>query len=82
MSKTINFLKSWIGRIATHPTTVKAAHTFWQSFLATFLVGIFAVKDSATLYSLVVASLATGFSALKSSLMALRQPVTIPGEEA
>jgi hypothetical protein len=81
MQKTINFLKSWGQRIATHPTVIKAFHTFWQSFLAVLLAGIFSTHSISELFVLVSAALAAGLSALKSYAVSLREQVTIPGEE-
>lgn len=59
---------------------VRAFHTFWQAFLATFILGLLPVVSDilnhvpisgseAALIALVVASLAAGFSAVKNILV-------------
>lgn len=59
----------------SNPTITKAIHTFLQSFLATFVVGIsgilgtHSIKDAETaLIALVVAALAAALSATKSAV--------------
>lgn len=84
MQKTINFLKSWVKRIATHPTTERVALTFVEAFLGVLLAGIASTKSLSALWVLLSAAFAAGFSAAyhtaKNTLK--NPPVNIPGEDA
>ena len=66
----MNNVKSFLKALASNPTVVKAAHTFWQAFLAALLVGIFAVHDLKGAQALLLAAIAAGASAVKSQLVA------------
>ena len=57
---------------------VRAAHTFWQAFVAVFLLGIFGILSTvlsthnlsdatSALIALVIAAVAAGLSALKNA---------------
>lgn len=61
-----------------HPQVVRPFHTFWQSFLGVFLVGISPILNDianhhysdakVALYALVGAAVAAAFSAVKSQI--------------
>lgn len=65
------------------PTVSKAAHTFWQAFLAVFMLGVPMVVHALNqhqiavakglLISLVTASLAAGLSAAKTAFVSWRE---------
>lgn len=74
-------MKALLLKLWHDPLVNKAAHTFWQTFLALFLVGISGIARSllkthnisgaeSALLSLVVASAAAAFSAVKTSVVA------------
>lgn len=64
MKKVKNFLVSRVRQLLAHPTVVKLLHTFWQSFLAVWLVNGFKLDKV-----VFTAALAAGFSAAKSVLL-------------
>lgn len=72
MKKIIDFIKA-------HPLISKALHTFWQSFIAVFIVGLTPIVQNvlngnidlakAGIIALITASVAAGFSALKTYIL-------------
>lgn len=65
MQKVTDFLRSLATEVWSLPTVVKLVHTFWQSFLAVWLVGGFKL-DKVTL----AAAVAAGLSAVKTAVVA------------
>lgn len=71
-----NFIKKIADFIKAHDTLERALQTFWQTFLAIFLVGILPVIDlifagnfeatKLALIALVSSAIAAGLSALKT----------------
>lgn len=71
-----NFIKKIVDFIKSHDTLERALQTFWQTFLAVFLVGILPVIDlvfagdfegtKLALIALVASAIASGLSALKT----------------
>jgi hypothetical protein len=67
--------------MAAHPILAKALHTFWQAFVAVFIVGLTPIVTLVTngnikegfyaLLALVIASGAAGLSAIKSYIKKL-----------
>ena len=73
--------KSIIKAINSNDAVMRVVHTFWQSFLGVFLLGITTVLSSllsthnfsdarSALVALVVAAVAAAFSAVKAALVA------------
>lgn len=75
-----NFIKKVVDFIKSHDTLERALQTFWQTFIAVFLVGILPVIDlvfagdfegtKLALTALVISALAAALSALKTYIKA------------
>lgn len=71
-----DIIKKIVEFVKKHDTLERALQTFWQAFIAVFLVGILPVIDlifagdfdatKTTLYSLIIASVSSALSALKT----------------
>lgn len=79
MKQTLNFLKLWSARILTLPTVVRLLHTFWQTFLAVWLVSGFAINKVA-----LTAAIAAALSAAKTVLVQTvkENQINIPGQDS
>lgn len=64
MNKFKSFLSKWVSEVIHSPVTIKAFHTFYQSFLAVWLLSGLKV-DKITL----IAAGAAGLSAVKTYLV-------------
>jgi len=74
-----NFFKKIKNFVVSHPILSKALHTFYQAFIAVFIVGLTPVLTSTlngdietaklAILSLLSASLASGISALKTFIV-------------
>lgn len=75
-----NFIKKIVDFIKKHDALERALQTFWQTFIAVFLVGILPVIDlifagdfeatKLSLIALVTSAIAAGLSALKTYIKA------------
>lgn len=63
-------IKNLLNRVSQNPTVAKAFHTFYQAALGVLVVGLFAAHSSTDVKALLVAAVAAGVSAVKSSLVA------------
>lgn len=75
----MNLIKQVYVKVTSNQTIMRVFHTFWQSLLAVFLVGVLPIFDSLKTghytdartagIALVVAAVAAGISAVKNAVV-------------
>jgi hypothetical protein len=66
----LNKLKHLALKLWSNDNVRRIFHTFWQSFVAVLLASVVTVHDWHTLWAVLAAAVAAGFSAVKNALVA------------